>query len=150
MQDLMSKYQPQSPDYATDIAKSAAAGVGKTMANVGGELATQGPIGALADLTVKPIVQGATRLAGAGYEAMGGQLSEPWAHLLTYTMGGDPASSNEKAKQMIATQAIPEGIKEVSGADMNYQPETKPGEYAQSVGYSCCIGSRDGRWFTGR
>lgn len=122
-----------SPNYGEDIEKSLGSGAGKTMANIGAEALVH-PLTALANTVARPIVQGATRLGGAAYEGLGGQLSEPWAKLLTYPMGGDPDSNDEKFKQILATQAIPAAVKGISGMDMNYQPQTKPGEYASSVG----------------
>lgn len=130
---------PQKPDYGSDILKSLSAGAGQTISNVTADAATSGPMKAALDVTARPVVQGATRLAGAGYEALADktglpQLNDAWAHLLTYPMGGDPDSAREKAKQEMATQTIPNAVQQTTGMNMNYQSQTKPGEYAASVG----------------
>lgn len=132
--------QASSAEIPDDMAKSAGAGFGRSAANMASE-ALQNPLTALSNILARPIVQGATRMAGAGYDTLADKtglpaMSENVAHAMTYPMGGDPNTQDEQIRQMLATQVIPSAVQNATGMDMNYQPQTKPGEYAASVGSS--------------
>lgn len=128
---FLSQYAPSSD--GGDMLKSGAAGLSKSVAS-----AAVDPFGFLAT-GPRMIIEGATRLGGAGYESLADKtglphLSEGASKFLTYPVGGDPESTKEKAKSLLVNQIIPEAVQETTGMDMNYQPQTMPGEYSAAVG----------------
>ncbi len=115
------------PDWATDDK----VGAGSDVANVAGSelkkaelhLLTSTPGSLASDLiqnTINLPIQGATRLAGAAYEGLGGELSMPQAQALTQGIpkfGEDPMALS---------------IRNALEKKMDYQPQTTSGEVAQS------------------
>lgn len=124
--------QGQASGYAEDAGKSAAAAFSKGVAG-----AAVDPLGFLASFP-RALAQGVTRPVGVGYQAISEPLGLPEmspevAHALTYPLGGDPESKQEQLKAAIVNKIIPAAVQQVTGMDMNYQPQTKAGEYGASV-----------------
>lgn len=117
--DLIPK-QPQVGDME-DVGKSAAAGLAKDA----GYLVN--PMGLVRQIAA-PVVGGATRLAGAAYEGMGGELPLGIAKWMTNPLGdgSDPNS-------IIQNQILPALVQEKTGMNMNYQPQTDFGK-ATNIG----------------
>lgn len=125
--------QPEIADYASDIFKSGAAAAGRGIAK-----AAVDPIGFALTLP-RAMATGVTAPLGAGYEAIAEktglpELSSGAARFLTYPLGGDPDTPKEQLNSAISGKIIPAAVQNATGMNMNYQPQTKPGEYASSVG----------------
>lgn len=114
-----------------DIMKSAAAGLFNTAAT-----AAIDPLSWMASFP-RVVAQGVTRPLGAGYEYLAEktgmpELSPGAAHFLTYPVGGDPESEGEKIKAGVLANVVKPMVHDVTGIDMNYQPQTALGRYTES------------------
>lgn len=72
--------------------------------------------------TAQAAVTGATRLGGAAYTALGGELSPEQAQALTYPK-----------MPWFSSQQLIDKAQDATGANLNYQPKTKSGEYASAA-----------------
>lgn len=82
------------------------------------------------------MAQSVTRPAGEAYSYLADKtglppLSQGMAEGLTYPIENP---NNPTATDMLTKQVIPAGVQAVTGANINYEPKTKLGEYSQSIG----------------
>lgn len=109
-----------------DIAKSGASGI------------AQGFLG-LSDIpkhTAQLAAQSITRPAGEAYQYLADKtglpsLSQEAADYLTYPIENP---NKPTATDILRQQVLPAAIKAETGANINYEPKTKPGEYTQRIG----------------
>lgn len=105
----------------SDMGKSGAAGLAKDASYL------VNPMGIVRGAG-NAIFGGATRLAGAAYEGMGGELSPGMAQYLTYPLGDGSDTMSQ-----IQNTIVPALVKSTTGMNMNYQPETAMGRATQAT-----------------
>lgn len=115
-----SAFLDAEPNITTDVGKSAASGLAKAASYA------MNPMGVVRN-SGNAVLGGATRLAGAGYEALGGELSPGMAQWATYPFG-----NGSDATSIMQNQVLPTAVQAITGMNMDYQPETGLGRATQS------------------
>lgn len=117
---------PEPPSISSDIGKGLASGAAQ------GFLDLPNAPKHLAQL----MAQSVTRPAGAAYDYLADKMGLPGlspgaAEWMTYPIENP---NQPTAGDVMTKRVIPGAVKAATNMDINYQPETKAGEYTQSVG----------------